>query len=88
MGGGGAEFIKLRSVLLFIFRDKFSQQGLPDFSWNNIPKQGKSYQIATALPNDHARNRIIRNIFQIAIKYINLFYSKGLQNLSKLGFLV
>jgi hypothetical protein len=30
-----------------------SYAGLPDFSWYNIPKQGKIYQITTKLPNGH-----------------------------------
>jgi hypothetical protein len=54
---------------------------LPDFSWHNIPKRGKRYQIATKLPNG-------RNIFKIAKENTNLFHSKALQNLSKLRFLV
>jgi hypothetical protein len=38
-----------------------------------------NYQIATKLPNG-------LNIFQMVIKYTNLFHSKALQNLPKLDF--
>jgi hypothetical protein len=59
--------------------------GLPDFSWYNIPKQGKIYQITTKLqigPKIHITNG--RNIFQMVIKCTNTFHSKALQNLPKL----
>jgi hypothetical protein len=36
--------------------------GLPDFSRHNLPKQGKMYQITTALTNGH-------KIYQMAAKY-------------------
>jgi hypothetical protein len=36
--------------------------GLPDFSWHNIPKWGKIYQIATKLPNGH-------KMYQMAVIY-------------------
>jgi hypothetical protein len=50
--------------------------GLPDFSWYLLDtKTGKN------VPNEH-------KIFQMAIKYINIFQSKALENLPKLGFLV
>jgi hypothetical protein len=39
-----------------------SQAGLPDFSWHNIPKQGKIYQVTTTLQNG-------QRIFQMAVKY-------------------
>jgi hypothetical protein len=61
---------------------------LPDFSWYSIPKRGKIYPIITKLhkwpcniPNDS-------KIFQKAITYTIIFYSKALQNLPKLEFLV
>jgi hypothetical protein len=63
--------------------------GLPDFSWHNIPKGGKIYQIITTSPNGH--NIYIpndRKIFQVTIKYTIIFHSKALKNLPKLGFLV
>jgi hypothetical protein len=53
-----------------------------------IPKQVKMYRMNTKcakwpsdIPNGH-------EIFQMAIKYINIFQSKALQNLPKFGFLV
>jgi hypothetical protein len=36
--------------------------GLPDFSWHNIPKRGKIYHIAKALPNGHKIYQITLNI--------------------------
>jgi hypothetical protein len=60
---------------------------LPDFSSHNIPKRGKIYQNATKLPIGH-------KMYQMAVlipygpKIYNLFHSKALQNLTKLGFLV
>jgi hypothetical protein len=38
------------------------QAGLPDFSWHNIPKRGKIYQITTPLPNGHI-------IYLMTLKY-------------------
>jgi hypothetical protein len=49
--------------------------GLPDFSSYNIPKTGENIP---KLPLS----------YQMAIKYTNLFLSKVLRNLTKLGFLV
>jgi hypothetical protein len=47
----------------------------------NVPIEHKLYQMAKKFPN-------LSKIFPMAIKYINIFQSKGLQNLPKLGFLV
>jgi hypothetical protein len=55
--------------------------GLPDFSGHNIPNRWKIYKIATKLQTRH-------KIHQLATEYPNLFHSKALQNLPKLGFLV
>jgi hypothetical protein len=51
------------------------------FFRHSKPKWWKRDQITTKLPNG-------RNIFQMAKEYANLFHSKALQNLPKLGFLV
>jgi hypothetical protein len=62
---------------------------LPDFSWYNIPKWVKVYQIIHKLPNGP---KICTpngsNIFQLAIKCTNTFQSEALQNLPKLEYLV
>jgi hypothetical protein len=50
--------------------------GLPDFSWQNIPKWGEN------IPNEH-KICIPNNI-----TYTNLFHSKALQNIADWGFLV
>jgi hypothetical protein len=49
---------------------------LPDFCWYVIPKPVKMYQMD-----------VLKKL-QMAIKYINIFRSKALQNLPKLRFLV
>jgi hypothetical protein len=62
--------------------------GLPDFSCYNIPKWERIYQITrkyTKWPENMANGR---KIYQMDIKYTNIFYSKTLQNLPKFGFLV
>jgi hypothetical protein len=53
------------------------QEGLPDFSWYVIPKPEKMY----VFPN-------VRKILQTVIKEINIFESKALEKLPKLGFFV
>jgi hypothetical protein len=62
--------------------------GLPDFSWYNIPKRGKIYQITTKYNKWLLNLPIGGEINQIAIKYTNIFQYKILQNLLKMGFLV
>jgi hypothetical protein len=52
-----------------------ARPGLPDLSWHNIPKPRKIYQNG-------------RTVYQMTIQYTNIFHSKALQNLRKLGFLV
>jgi hypothetical protein len=46
----------------------FSSPGLPDFSWHNIPKRGKIYQITTKLPN-------FLQIAQMSITYSKWSYN-------------
>jgi hypothetical protein len=62
--------------------------GMPDFSWRNIPKRGKIYQMIlnyTIWPQHRPNGR---KIDRMAIKFTNLFHCKTLQNWPKLGFLV
>jgi hypothetical protein len=60
--------------------------GLPDLSWHNIPKRVKftklqqNYEMTIKIPNG-------RYIFQMGIKYTNIFHFKSLQNVPKLEFL-
>jgi hypothetical protein len=63
--------------LYFLWNSKlyWDIQEFPDFSWHNIPKWRKVYQMTTKIP-------IGRKIDQMAINYTNL------QNLPQLGFLV
>jgi hypothetical protein len=53
-----------------------------------IPKPEKMYQMSTKFTEWSQNIPNIRKIFQMALKYINIFPSKALQNLPKLGFLV
>jgi hypothetical protein len=55
--------------------------GLPDFSWYNKPQNMEKYTKWTYnIPNGH-------KIYQMVIKYTNIFFCKALQNLPKVGFL-
>jgi hypothetical protein len=63
---------------------------LPDFSWyNNIPKVWGIYQMATkyATKITIINTPNYRKMFQMAIKYTNIFHSKALQNIPKSGLL-
>jgi hypothetical protein len=61
--------------------------GLPDFlvhdtqTGKNVPNHHQMYQMVIKSPN-------VCKIFQMAIKYVNIFPSKALKNLPKVGFLV
>jgi hypothetical protein len=57
--------------------------GLPDFYWFVIPKPEKN------VPNEHKMYYVHgHKIFQMAIKYINIFQYKALKKLPKFGVLV
>jgi hypothetical protein len=56
-----------------------SRSGLPDFSWYMIPKP----EICTKWSQSISK---ACKIFQMVIKYINIFQSKALQNLPQLEF--
>jgi hypothetical protein len=62
--------------------------GLPDFSWYIIPKPEKMYQMVTNCTKWLQNIPNLHKIVKMAIKYINIFQSKALPNLPKLGFLV
>jgi hypothetical protein len=46
------EFRSLSCIIVDILNKKLAA-GLSDFSWHNLPKRGKIYQIGTKLPNGH-----------------------------------
>jgi hypothetical protein len=48
----------------------------------------KCTKVATKLPNGHKMYQNGSNKFQMAIEFTNLFHSKALKNLPKLGFLL
>jgi hypothetical protein len=53
----------------------------------NIPKREKFAKWPQAIPNGHKSYQMaIKYRFQMVIKYTNIFHSKALQNLPKLGF--
>jgi hypothetical protein len=62
--------------------------GLPYFSSYMIPKPEKMYQTDTKWTKWSQNIPNVYKILQIAIEYINIFQSKALLNLPKLGFLV
>jgi hypothetical protein len=64
--------------------------GLPDFSWQNIPKRGKTYQISTTLPNGlYLKYQMaVKYSKSPYVKYTDIINSKPLQNLHKFGFFV
>jgi hypothetical protein len=64
------------------------ESGLPDFSWYNIPKWEKIYQMTTKYTQWPQNILNCRKIDQMAIKYTNFFHCKTLQNLPILEFLV
>jgi hypothetical protein len=62
--------------------------GMPDLCWYMIPNAEIMYQINTKTNQMVIRIINVHKIFQEALKYINIFQSKALQNLPKFGFLV
>jgi hypothetical protein len=62
--------------------------GLPNFSWYNKPKRGKIYQMTTKCNKWPLNLPIGSKIYQIAIKYTNIFQYKTLKNLPKMVVLV
>jgi hypothetical protein len=82
-----SEVVGLGQILQFRNRI-YRTAGLPDFSWYNIPKRGKIYQMTTKYTKWPKNVSNGRNIDQMDIKYTNIFHYKTLQNLPKLGFLV
>jgi hypothetical protein len=87
-------YVMTQSTFTTYWKNPFAKRqklwaGLPDFSWHNIPKRGKIYQITTTLPNGHKIGMPDdRIIFQMTTKYTSIFHSKALQNLPKFEFLV
>jgi hypothetical protein len=61
---------------------------LPDFSWRNTPKTEDKCHTASLITKYPYNIPNASSIFQINIKYTNLFYSTALQKLPKAGFLV
>jgi hypothetical protein len=59
--------------------------GLPDFSWCMMPKQDKMYQMSTICTELSQNIPNIHKIFQMAIKYINIFQSEALKFFSQIG---
>jgi hypothetical protein len=61
--------------------------GLPDFSWPNLPKRRKMYQMTIKFTKCPQNIPNYRKIYQMTIKYTYIFHCKTVQNLPKLGFL-
>jgi hypothetical protein len=60
---------------------KYNKPGSPDFSWHMVPKPHKCNKWTQNVTNGH-------KIYQMSVKYVNIFQSKALQYLPPLGFLV
>jgi hypothetical protein len=65
-----------------------STAGLPDFSWFNIPKWEKIYQMTIQYTRWPQNIPDCRKIDQVSIKFTSIFHYKTLQNSPKFGFLV
>jgi hypothetical protein len=63
-------------------------QGCQIFHGTWYQNRKKMYQISTKCTKWSQNIPNVRKMFQMEIKYSNIFHSKVLQNLSKLGFLV
>jgi hypothetical protein len=55
------------------------------FSWAQHTKTGKMYQMTTKFTKSPSNLPIGRKIYQIAVKYTNIFHYNTLQNLPKSG---
>jgi hypothetical protein len=63
--------------------------GLPDFSWYNITKQGKIYQMTAKYPKKlHIKYTKWTENLPNGHKITKIFRCKAIQKLPKLGFLV
>jgi hypothetical protein len=71
-----------------LFNNFALHPGLPDYSWYMIPKQEKMYQMNTKRTKWSYNIPNALKMSQIAIKYINIFPSKALQNSPNLEFWV
>jgi hypothetical protein len=58
------------------------------FFLTQYTKTEKIYQITTTLQPGQKIYQMAVNLFQMALKYINIVLSRALKNLPKLGFLV
>jgi hypothetical protein len=70
------------------FRKRFrivSTAGLPDFSWCMIPKPGKMYQMNTICTKWSWNIPNLHKVFQMAIKYKNIFQSQGPPTFTQIG---
>jgi hypothetical protein len=63
------------------------RQGWQDFSWFNIPKRGKTYQIRIKYTKWPQNIPNVRKIDQMAIIYTNISYCYTLQNFPNWDFL-
>jgi hypothetical protein len=61
---------------------------LPDFYWYKIPKREKYTKFMRTIPNVHKIHILKdRQMYQVSIKYTDIFQCKTLQNLPKFGYL-
>jgi hypothetical protein len=67
------------------FTIAFTESGLPDFSWSNIPKRGKIYQITIQFTKWQRNIPNGRKIDQMASKYTNIFHCKSPPKYTQIG---
>jgi hypothetical protein len=73
-----SHFLLFLKILRFVLQRLARNSGLPDFCWYVIPKPEKGYQISTKCTKWSYNFPNVVKIFQMAIKYINIFQSTAL----------
>jgi hypothetical protein len=77
------------SLLIASSRFVLSAKGCQIFLATKYQIGGEMYQITTKLPNDYTIYQIdVIHMFQMGIKYTNIFHSKGLPKCTKIGIFV
>jgi hypothetical protein len=75
---------KLEAILIVCLLSPDIAPGWPDFCWYVIPKPEKCTKSTKHVPNGHKISQMpLCKIFQMAIKYINIFPSKVPKTLPK-----
>jgi hypothetical protein len=73
-------------VATFVHCASWLDHGLPDFSWYNMPKRKKIYQITMKYTKWSQNIPNGRKIDQMSITYSNIFHCKTIQNFTQIWF--